>query len=72
MKFRPSNGTEGDMFIDQNCAKCIHEPDSSGEWCDIFGRANAFEIDDPRYPTEWQCEDKLDPRTWVCTARSDL
>jgi hypothetical protein len=29
----------------------------------------AFEISDPRYPKEIQCEDRLDPRTWICTAK---
>lgn len=69
MKFRPSNGAEGDMFMERNCANCVHESDSSGEWCDILARSMAYEIDDPRYPERWQCADKFDPRTWVCTAK---
>lgn len=41
--WRPSNGTEGEIFIDDFCAQCIHEKfwhtqDHADKQCEIFNR----------------------------------
>lgn len=57
-RYRPSNGTEGEIFIGQWCSNCECEsarradPDADG--CDIITMTMALEIDHPDYPTEWQ------------------
>ena len=43
-KFIPSNGTEGMIFTDSFCEKCIHEKfmhtgEDGDKQCDIFNRA---------------------------------
>lgn len=67
-KFRPSNGLEGDMFMERNCDRCAKDDPEKGIECPLIAASMAYEIDDPRYPVEWQGE-FADPRTWVCTAR---
>jgi hypothetical protein len=63
-KYRPSNGTEGQIFIESFCAKCardkslregepIEECDDD-EVCDIVSRTMAFKIEEEDYPSEWQ------------------
>jgi hypothetical protein len=51
--YRPSNGTEGEMFMSDWCFRC--ERDKDGD-CDILARTLAFNVDDPRYPKEWVCK----------------
>ncbi len=50
-KYRPANGTEGDMFRAQFCDRCWHDRDES---CEIFARTLVHYVDDPEYPEEWQ------------------
>lgn len=63
-KYRPSNGTEGDIFFAgwrQKCARDkamsegadIDECDDN-ERCDIIGKTMAFDTDEEGYPSEWQ------------------
>lgn len=47
-KWRPSNGTEGELFTTAWCAHCTHDTQ-----CSIRGRTMAYRVDDERYPTEW-------------------
>jgi hypothetical protein len=49
--YRPSNGTEGDLFHSWFCFRCQHESEASP--CDILSRSLAFALDRPEYPTEW-------------------
>lgn len=54
----PSNGTEGEGFLEHYCANCFHDDYSrtgnEGERsCDIILRAMVFGIKDPEYPKEW-------------------
>jgi hypothetical protein len=49
--FRPSNGTEGELFRDKYCSLC--EKDQVPEGCKIQLRTMAFGIDEPEYPKEW-------------------
>jgi hypothetical protein len=61
--YRPGNGTEGDSFICQWCAKCARDADEDDP-CEILTNSMAFDIDDDEYPTEWVI-DEDGPR---CTA----
>lgn len=56
-KYRPSNGSEGDIFMSQFCDRCKHNKETP---CEIIGRTMACKIDDPSYPDEWvRAEDGL-------------
>jgi hypothetical protein len=63
--YRPSNGTEGECFMDAFCFNgCKHETEERP--CKILGATMAYDITHPNYPKEWVCEDDLSrPR---CTA----
>lgn len=74
-KYRPSNGTEGDLFFAAWCGKCqrdkamregcaIEECDDS-ERCDLIAATMIFDVDEPGYPTEWQYDKTGQPS---CTA----
>lgn len=63
-KYRPSNGTEGDLFMDAFCRRCqrdgamregmdFDECDDN-ERCDLIGRTMLHPIEAPEYPSEWQ------------------
>lgn len=51
--YRPSNGTEGEMFHEKWCYQCTHYDDP----CEIQFRSMSFEKTDPEYPQEWQMVD---------------
>jgi hypothetical protein len=48
-KWRPSNGTEGDIFMDAYCGYCRREIG-----CEILAASLVCEVDHPNYPSEWQ------------------
>lgn len=59
-KYRPSNGTEGDMFMARWCFRCERERrvmegiDDPSEGCEILARTLAVPSEDhPDFPTEW-------------------
>lgn len=57
--FRPSNGTEGIIFHDAFCARCIHEKfmhtQCHGDLqCDILNRSLLFDKAEKGYPIEMQ------------------
>ena len=52
-KWRPSNGTEGDMFMSRQCIGCLFNGDDE-TGCDIQLKTMVFSLDDPEYPSEWQ------------------
>lgn len=74
-KYRPSNGTEGECFIESWCGQCARDKAmresadfddcDDNEVCEIIGRTFAHDIDDPEYPIEWQYGKDGQPR---CTA----
>jgi len=66
MKYQPSNGTEGEWFMGQFCHKCIKMPKSmeAENQCWILGRTFFYDIDDPKYPEQWQ----RDEEGVTCTA----
>ncbi len=63
--YRPSNGSEGDLFMAHWCERCVK--DTPSKPCRILGRTLALGIDDKAYPREW-ITDRDGPR---CTAFSD-
>lgn len=58
-KYRPSNGTEGEMFMQRWCGRCAAFDD-----CPIWIDTMTYDTDDPEYPAEWIYQGK-NP---VCTA----
>lgn len=68
--YRPSNGTEGDIFHATWCSHCEAvrrwRADPDAPPCMIELRAMAFEIGAPDYPTEWVLD--WDTRRPRCTA----
>ena len=61
--YRPSNGTEGDMFEVLFCNKCKH--DTKDQACEILMRTMIFGVGDPEYPKEWVYDSEGCPK---CTA----
>lgn len=58
ISYRPSNGTEGDIFMSCFCCRCerdkefTDDPDE-GISCPIVANAFAFGIKEEGYPKEW-------------------
>jgi hypothetical protein len=53
--YRPSNGSEGEGFMDDFCNQCIHDnpdPESSNK-CEILTATMCFYPSDKEYPMEW-------------------
>jgi hypothetical protein len=74
-KYRPSNGTEGEVFFGQWCCRCqkdksmregcnVDECDDN-ERCDIIADTMQFNINDDEYPSEWMYGEDGQP---CCTA----
>lgn len=56
--YRPSNGTEGEIFIGYFCSKCerdksLRDDPEDGIGCPILLNAFAFSIGEEGYPKEW-------------------
>ena len=67
-KYRPTNGTCGQMFQQRYCDKCEHDRqwrESEKNPCKILNNAMAFDLKDPGYPSEWTYDQAGDP---TCTA----
>jgi len=63
--YRPSNGTEGDMFQEKFCEKCVYDDYDNDVYCEILGDSMAFNVDDKEYPKEWTYDKNGCP---TCTA----
>lgn len=63
-KYRPSNGTEGELFRAQFCDRCKREKGAYVR-CSILGDTLFLDVDDPDYPAEWTFDAEGKP---VCTA----
>lgn len=61
-KYRPSSGSEGDMFFSRWCQHC--KKDSIG-MCPLILAALTYNVCDPEYPAEWQYGEDGQPK---CTA----
>lgn len=71
--YRPSNGTEGALFMDEWCAKCRRDrafrEDENELGCPIISAAMLYQEDDPKYPNEWICDTEGEwPWNPRCTA----
>lgn len=70
-KYRPSNGTEGEGFMEEHCHQCLHErwthrqkEDRDEDKCPIIFLAMSYGVNDPEYPREWTYDTKGQP---MCT-----
>lgn len=65
--FQPSNGTEGMIFCEAFCDRCIHQhPDPDDErQCEILGCTMVYDPNDEEYPREWVFDEEGWP---TCTA----
>jgi hypothetical protein len=52
-RYRPSNGSEGDMFQARWCARCTKDDYEAGVFCPIIAATMCLDTDDPNYPEEW-------------------
>ena len=64
--YRPSNGSEGDWFINKYCNNCIHGKyehtgDIQDKPCDILSSSFCYGIEDEKYPKEWQYDENNKP-----------
>jgi len=59
-KWRPSNGTEGEIFMSAWCYECVLDGD-----CRILRNTFLYDEDDERYPAEWRINEDGQPE---CTA----
>lgn len=63
----PSNGTEGEWFIDKYCSNCIHEKwlhspeDDDAKKCEILSNSMLYNYNEPGYPKEWIYDEKGKP-----------
>lgn len=48
-KYRPSNGSEGEMFFSAWCHHC-----DARSLCPIIGQTMEYNVEDDEYPEEWQ------------------
>lgn len=74
-KYRPGNGTEGAMFINSWCGTCERdhgmlkglplEDCDDNQTCGIIADTYLYDVNDPKYPAEWQYGKDGQPR---CTA----
>ena len=56
-KYRPSNGTEGVMFMSRFCYLCAKDAafrDGTGDSCPIAAATFSYGVNDEKYPSEWQ------------------
>jgi hypothetical protein len=68
-KYRPSNGTEGAIFMSHWCDRCkrdeaFQRDPINNDSCPIVAATMAYDVGDQSYPVEW-VEDDDGPR---CTA----
>ena len=66
--YRPSSGTEGNYFVAEFCERCKHYCSTPGgdPDCDILARSWWYDINDPKYPTEWVWTGEIG--SYRCTA----
>jgi hypothetical protein len=67
-RYRPSNGTEGDIFDARFCSACTR--DRPFGTCDVLTRTLIHQVSDPDYPTEWIIDDR-GPRCTAFTTEPD-
>ena len=65
-KWRPSNGTEGEIFASSWCGNCTKWKSDDG--CRIRAATMFFSLDDPEYPKQWRIGESGQPE---CSAYRD-
>lgn len=60
--YRPSNGTEGEIFMERFCYRCkrdaAFQENQDGEYgCPIILATMTHNVDEPGYPPEWISDD---------------
>lgn len=58
--YRPSNSTEGELFMSKFCYRCCHDWNE----CEILTNSLCYNIDEPEYPVEWIYDENGKP---TCT-----
>ena len=74
--YRPSNGTEGECFMDDWCQNCARDRalngegdwDDEGGWCPIIAKTFVYDVNDKEYPVEWIKDAGEWPGNPRCTA----
>ena len=71
-KYRPGNGTEGELFVASWCGTCARdhgmlkglplEDCDDNQVCDIIARSYTYKVDEAGYPEEWQYGKNGQPR----------
>lgn len=69
-KYRPSNGTEGELFQEAFCNRCtkdkaVRENEDFENGCKILAKTMSLDTDDKDFPTEWTYDKDGNP---ICTA----
>ena len=65
--YRPSNGMEGMMFMEQFCDRCVSDKafrEGTGDSCEIVCNTLVYDTEDPEYPKEWVRDSNGEP---TCT-----
>lgn len=62
--YRPSNGSEGEWFINEYCMHCMHcDPDPHGlKQCQILCASLCYSVNEEGYPKEWVYDDHEEPK----------
>lgn len=69
-RYCPSNGTEGESFIERFCGACerdarYRETDEGRDGCPILAASLLFGRNEPGFPKEWTIDEQGEP---TCTA----
>jgi hypothetical protein len=66
--YRPSNGTEGEIFIAKFCAHCKHDHPEIGDYCKILNATLMYTTREKEYPQQWIYEDDHNIFSGRCTS----
>jgi hypothetical protein len=65
--YRPSNGTEGEIFMAKFCEKCKHDNPDKQQYCKILNATLLYKTSEKEYPQEWIYEDDNNIFSGKCT-----
>lgn len=57
-RWRPSNGTGGDIFYSRWCEHCERERYPDSKPCGILTKTLIYRMDDKKYPKQWVRDDE--------------
>jgi hypothetical protein len=55
--YQPSNGSEGDVFAERWCERCVKDDPEAERFCEIRTETFVYDIADPNYPRAWVYRD---------------